>query len=56
MYIFWGPKWVGGARYDIFLIREKPALRSALIILSIVSNNIRDDSSEAASQPIQYIQ
>ena len=28
---FWGPNWVGGAWYGIFLIREKPALRAGLI-------------------------
>ena len=28
MYIFRGPNWVGWAWYGIFLIREKPALRT----------------------------
>ena len=28
---FWGPNWVGGAWYGIFLICEKPTLRAGLI-------------------------
>ena len=28
---FWGPNWVGGAWYGIFLIREKPAIRAGAL-------------------------
>ena len=46
---FWGPNWIGGAWYGIFLIRQKPTLPAG----DLRNEHVRSESFDSQSLQIK---